>query len=850
MHINKITVFKYKPLLHFGNSFISIDITSDILVLIGNNGSGKSMLLKEITPFPSTSTDYEAGGYKIIELSHNGSEYVIKSSFENKKKEHSFIKDNIELNESGTSSVQSDLCISELGLSNIIKSIITGSVEITNMGKAERKQLLLACYPSNLTFILNYHKKIVSEIKTTKDNLKLLNSRKLELESSSIPNDTYEYMCRTMDHLNNIKDSVNKTETLFIDELSRMKNNEEYNPSITTIDYNKINGELEQLNKRCCAYRIQHPELFKKSYKESLVGLNTSKQFLLDSLNKITEDISALTIEIENFERMNNELSKDKILGHENIINNLKLEIAKKSIDPSIPILTLDLATSFNIEHVRKLLTEIHSAQGNILTQNNYNEVVTNIRINNNKLDGLLREYNQIGISLKTIQQRLDKLVNTKFNNTCFEFICPARDKYADTLNTLKQEELSALQQIEEYSQEISGIKELINEDVEKSNIARQYLESVNYIDSLLNKLNLNTFILQNKELIEILNNNPLYISNILFRVVENSISQYTLSELNKQLEETESKLVSLLEVKKETNILLGKSIDGKKSQLTNLSEQYINIKSSIDKLDIKIDMYRDIENMSLSIEDIKKYFDTNIISYLINAKIQVLETTIIDISKYKQIVEDEQISLKTSIKEKESIKIRLEQEIIPSINNLSNELKKLELLEKALSPMSGIPHIYMVRFINNIIKYVNIFISKVWNYEMELLLLKEDKPLDFDFQIKLFNNSILKDIDMLSKGQKEMLNLAFTLALFIIMKLGTIYPIKLDEVDSGMSHQHRDRFINLLVDLTFNKDIGQLFLINHNVSVYTSMSNGQVVCLDPEGIILPAEYNTNTILK
>jgi hypothetical protein len=27
-------------------------------------------------------------------------------------------------------------------------------------------------------------------------------------------------------------------------------------------------------------------------------------------------------------------------------------------------------------------------------------------------------------------------------------------------------------------------------------------------------------------------------------------------------------------------------------------------------------------------------------------------------------------------------------------------------------------------------------------------------------------------------------------------------------------------------------------------------MSNAQVVCLDPEGIILPAEYNTNTILK
>ena len=126
----------------------------------------------------------------------------------------------------------------------------------------------------------------------------------------------------------------------------------------------------------------------------------------------------------------------------------------------------------------------------------------------------------------------------------------------------------------------------------------------------------------------------------------------------------------------------------------------------------------------------------------------------------------------------------------------------------------------------------------------MEILPLKEDNELNYSFQFTVNNGEPIKDINLASKGQKEIMDLAWVLAIFHQMKLGKSYPLKLDEPDGGLNNEHRVRLLNFLQQMMQNEDLGQLFMINQFPSVYDSFISSQTLCIKEEGILLPAEYN------
>ena len=105
-------------------------------------------------------------------------------------------------------------------------------------------------------------------------------------------------------------------------------------------------------------------------------------------------------------------------------------------------------------------------------------------------------------------------------------------------------------------------------------------------------------------------------------------------------------------------------------------------------------------------------------------------------------------------------------------------------------------------------------------------------------------NGEPIKDINLASKGQKEIMDLAWVLAIFHQMKLGKTYPLKLDEPDGGLNNEHRVRLLNFLQQMMQNEDLKQLFMINQFPSVYDSFISSQTLCIKEEGILLPAEYN------
>ena len=168
-----------------------------------------------------------------------------------------------------------------------------------------------------------------------------------------------------------------------------------------------------------------------------------------------------------------------------------------------------------------------------------------------------------------------------------------------------------------------------------------------------------------------------------------------------------------------------------------------------------------------------------------------------------------------------------------------------MSLIEKALSPNSGIPHQYMVSYLNALLKTMNYFISKVFSYPMELILLKDDDFLTYKFPIKIGGDVTLPDINMGSSAQKEMIDIAFMLAQMVQLKLSD-YGLKIDELDRAFDSHHRQKLLELFSSLVDDGICSQLFLVSHHAVMSQGLSNADNLVLNDANITLPAVYNTN----
>ncbi|MDR2409991.1 MAG: hypothetical protein LBE13_18020, partial [Bacteroidales bacterium] len=148
-------------------------------------------------------------------------------------------------------------------------------------------------------------------------------------------------------------------------------------------------------------------------------------------------------------------------------------------------------------------------------------------------------------------------------------------------------------------------------------------------------------------------------------------------------------------------------------------------------------------------------------------------------------------------------------------------------IIEKALSPVSGIPCKLIQNFLNQIINNVNFFISKVWSYPFQLLPL-DDKQLDFQFSY-LIGDEIVSDISKGSEAQKVMIDFAFTLAI-LVLKGWTNYPLFLDEIDKSFDETHKNHILELLEYLLNERIISQLFIVGHHNAFYSGFQNKKII--------------------
>ncbi len=832
MFITRFVLDKFIPLMHNGIKHIEISDLSQITILTGENGSGKSSLLRELTPYPATRTDYEKTGKKTIELIHENTTYSLTSDFSKTGGAHSFIRAKVELNESGTTEMQNDLVNRYFNYSNLLDRLVGGHCKICQMGRPERKHLIMATYPSDLTFILNHHKKICSKIRAFQNNLKMLQERKLKLQDSLLSKDLRE---RNLIYRNDLLNLANVLDRdLFV--LQREKKQQlAYRPEGNIINPDAVESTLSSIYHDFCKLVKQHTtsllsannlanELGKVD--ANLVHLTTHAKRIEEQGSELKEEIEKLATYLETDTESAIAQCKALITEHQTIINAYQP-------DPSLPILSEDEYDNV-VANSETILNDIYT----VTTLGHWLWSSYTYRKAEQLMDQWAFQtgtYAQDITQLKKQQHQLQQQLQG-YDNRAYPEDCRRPCKLRQSIETVIKNVEDDLQRIttqltlmvDKYQQmesRLNRLKEALCERQPERNLLSK-LENLHLYKTW------GPVLTAEESIIVALNKNPTQVVVNFKKMLSGTASAIKVKQSRETLKTLETNLRGLTTanipakqfidsaiIEKETTLrkLLAElqSFDGEKQRLLNRRQQLVSHQKLVDKIEKAVPEIKD--GLKVAIAKTTAIVIQEWIDYLESVKSQV-GTQLRD--------------LEVLIRQQESFLTRLNDEVQPNINELVETLKMFQAIEKELSPVTGIPHQYIVRYINTLFSRANSFIRKVWNYEMELAYFKEGEPFDYSFKV-LFNGATeVKDVNLCSEGQKAIINLAVTLAISTYRGFAKQYPLKLDEFTNGLSSSHVNKLMLTLGDELREAEIAQSIIVSHDLVVCDALPNVSWVML------------------
>lgn len=823
MYINKLELFGYKRLQLANIKYICITPNNKLQLILGTNGSGKSSLLKELSPLPAIQNEFTTDGYKIIEITHNKSTYILKSVF-GKTNTFSFIKDDIELNPGNTITVYKELVLKEFNIDQDIFNIMAGAVSFHTMSVANRKSWFTKIADSDFTYAIKYYSNLKEKLRDIQGAIKL-NQNRLAHENEKLLTDTdYDKLVDTISRLRKTKELL----------LELRPNITETKDQVRT-KLNELETKLFQSAEQLLYYKKQF--LNNEGF-NSIEDIDDRTILIKSKIISLESENTKLCSIIENDNKLFSAIrnsSIDSITDVKESIKNKELEIKELTKQLLLKLIFKDPDIVYNsLLTIQNDLTSIFSTLPKLksFTRTEYELLA-------NKLHSLTGKYEQANaLQLDLINKKLDleSLKETsKLECPNCNHIWHKEYKESDYLEVVRRLELSI------------GIINKLKTELDESNIKLE--EAKEYIVVLSKYSN----IIKSWSVL-----NPFWnhidreggVSSIESTIMLDHLHADLLLSIaidgkTKELDEL-LRIQTILENNKNADIEhLESNITYNNELLCRNTDELNKCKSLIDTYDSYKNIVNNTHVLNKAIVDIVKDRESSantlinlIRSDAINETIRVVT---IELTKNEQIVSriDTQ---KAIVKDIES-----------SVNNNIEIEEVLKIAVKELSPNTGIIAKSVTGFINHFIHRVNIFIKDIWAYPLELqpIIVIDDVDLDYRFPVMVNDGIIVSDISKLSSGQQEIVGLAFRIVSMQFLKLDTA-PLYLDEFAIRLDNTHRNSALNTIHSLITSSNFCQVYMVSHYEKSYSSLKNCDITVLCKSNIVLPkdAVFNKVTIIK
>lgn len=775
MLIKKLILHNYKRFALKNIKHYEFQPESNISIFTWNNGVGKSSLLSQLTPLPpDLKKDFLEGGYKVIELTHKGKEYILTS----KDGKHSLKEDNIELNQGGTRRVQLELVESIFKVNPQMINVIHGNLPFTLMSPSERKKWLTEISTIDYSYSISVYQKLLERRRDLSAWVKLTKEKLLEINNYLKSIEDYDKIVKESDLFKRwieqlLKEYIplNKQEDIQ-QLLSDLKNQVSLFKTLEYLLEIDINKTLEEL------------EINNRIFKE--------QQILLEDLNKKMKDLY-------------NGVDKEKV-------NTLKEELqeVKKHLESKPSLWNLNnLPDIFN--HLQTRLTLIENIKDELLHLPSIKEI----------------NFNQLDLEINNLKHTLIKLETAIENQTTNQ---QQYDSIKD-MNKLTCQSCGSLFDIEsilvKVKDNLTSLQSKHKEYKERYNLLLKQKEDYSRVKYLEEKI---VNLIQTDEYIKtsfILRGSQIHTSeyNLDYILKTIQVLSDTLSLIKETFipylqkeEEINKQLLPLLEInimsrdeKVQTLKILEerhKSILIKIEHLTDKIKYGNNIKESFEKLSLTREK---IKELLSKINNIRKTYKTQIENEYIERVISKLKEKNIENNKIIETYNSYQKQLQILNKE---------------LNQYEEDIIHVNRLLDVLSPSTGLIAKSINSFLGVFMNEVNSIINTVWSYKMKILPcdLLEGDDLDYKFRVEVNDEFIVEDVSKLSSSMREIVDLAFRL-IFIKYKKLDQCPIILDEFGRTMDREHRINAFNL-IDQIICSSFDQIFLVCHFEEMYGRFKN------------------------
>lgn len=816
--LKKIDYFDYRP-------------TRKTQAVLGTNGSGKSSLLKELSPLPADlKSDYAKGGYKKIVLDHAGKIYTLTSMTDTTGPKHIFEVDGENLNPGHTVTVFKELVKQHFnGYTPELHQLLTGRVKFCTMSVADRRAWLTRISDIDFTYALKYHRKIKDKIrdlqgaiKRSKENLVQETNLCLSEEQEAVLRKEVEDLRRVLDDLVEKK----KPRTIDIDQIKARANAAEGTLKralggaerlIQSLEGQGTIPPIEALQEASVALSVEIQVLRREIGDRA--GRLDKYQKDLDIVNQTSSlDLEAVQKEIQALDSEAKDIT-ETVKHH---IHYDDPDAAKASF----------LSIRSGIEAIYQSLQDLERRD---YTQDEYRQLKDRLAASDQVVQKANAAHTNMLIHLKQLEEHLGK----------GETHCP-KCQHRWILNYSEETHRIAKQKLEEAASQAEHARQA------KEKLQAEYNECYQFF-TLLDQLRLIrsstpslqpywNWVDQKKDLFVA----PEYLSRSTSSIYVDLVNQVNLKNIQARLEELRKVETLSLNAKALDKDKLTKAIEEENQLLVLAQNKLRQASHEQENVSGKIEIHGKILEYRQSIEDAFKVRDASIRLLLEDASMEILGD-IVRFVNYVLWQKDRKIS-----------QIDIQRGIVKSlttqIETMESELRLLKLAEKSLSPSEGLIARGMTGFINHFVKKMNSFIEKIWLYPLEIIPVEntsDEIDLDYKFSVLVDKEHPVPDISVCSTGMQEVINLAFVAVSMKYLHL-TQFPIYLDEFAASMDPAHRQsayRAIDLLIDAT---DYSQVYLVSHYRDGYSSLSDAEILVLCDNNVQVPPHlvYNQHVTMK
>lgn len=846
MRYEKVSVRHYIPLENTGIDSLLWYTGSDVQLILGTNGSGKSSLMRLLSPvcFPKTIFSPSLG-YRELVVSHNNSTYTIISDYSKPTSPHLFLIDGVNANEGGTSNYQSELLETELGCTKLVLDLMTHAIRFSNMSSTPRKAFLMEINPDKIGFVFDLQKQTQSKLKICKANLSRLNERKLQLEQQLLS----ETECRDLQQEK--KDLTSRLGTIQ-DYLHRLDVGLASLPSphhtkVDESDIASIRSVLKTIDRSLVAYQDipRDPDERKHLH----IALVEQSHVLSGKVQVLSEDIERRGHDLRVQQTQLEAMSQDDLQKEiENRIGELEQEQETLiSGSPSYPLTRSDL------DNLESLLPELNDILKFFIHSTESLMSITKYRRKNTTLDRLNsdRQYishklEQINSDYDTLRARIKLTPDDLPTENCARSECVLwrffMDGFKNKSTQLEQITIERDRLIRKFDH-LNAFIPLLSQQIERQQPCREHISKLHRLSQKSTTLK---SVLQKETTLTDLQINPIGLYRQVEQICHENRMYYRKSDNIQELTSLYSDLSRIKAAGDGSRDNLVISIDKEEkyiqTQLQRISDYETEISSLKRRCD-KIDRFDSLVNRITTLrQDLEQLGRDGVIHHeryqlsdMATSLRTIRQETLSRLGEVEQILRGQDI-----------LQARYTEEVINQIKEIEQERAILLATEKGLET---VPRTYIIPFINDLITQMNLLIEMIWTQPLTILPFPEDHDLSnylFPFEKE---RGRVADISLGSEGEQELFNLVFALAVRIVLDLRD-YPLFLDEAGRTFDEKHKQNLIRLLNGLIDDGIISQLFLVNHHATIHEGFVNSEVLVLKEDNIVLPTVFNTHVTME